>query len=156
MVMMPSGATRIFIPPTKVIDVWDMGEHVVSEKQIGLSAFRGDALGSLAPEECDDTVDAESRDHFLRIVACMGEPRVGEGREVGVFTSAEDLLGLNQIIDLNQETVVTDSHVERVEPLIRVEALGGHMLLAQRRSAQIGKGVDERLIAEATLRGHYW
>jgi hypothetical protein len=96
-------------------------------------------------------VDVESADHFLRVVACMGEPGVGKGREVGVLTSAEDLLGLNQIIDLNQEAVVTDSRVERVEPLIRIEALGGHVLLAQRQSAQIGERVDEFLIAEATL-----
>jgi hypothetical protein len=81
----------------------------------------------------------------------MGEPRVGEGREVGVFTSAEDLPGLNQIINLNQEAVVTDSSVERVEPLKRIEPLGGHVLLAQGRSAQICERVDEFLIAEATL-----
>jgi hypothetical protein len=47
------------------------------------------------------------------------------------------------LLELHEETALTDAHMERVEGLHAVETLGRDIALAQRRHAEVDEGVPE-------------
>ena len=81
----------------------------------------------------------------------MRDPGVAEGGEVGVV--AEDLLRSDVRRQLNEQALVADPHVERVEGLALVEVLRRDEALARRRHAEVDERVGELGRAEAALQG---
>ena len=71
-------------------------------------------------ESIDDQVDVPSR---------VIEPRIRKGREIGVLT--KDLSGSDVLGELNQETLITDESVERVERFRLVTVLPRDVALTQ-------------------------
>jgi hypothetical protein len=91
--------------------------------------------------------EAEALDRHLDVAARVLDPRVGVRREVRVL--GEDVVGGDERLELHQQAALADLRVERVERLHRVDALGWHVALAQRRHAEVDEGVAQRGCAEA-------
>ena len=103
--------------------------------------------------ELDDqaaAVEPEAVDHRLAVDACMLDPGVGKGGEVCVLP--EDLLSGDVCLELHEQAVVADAHVQRIEVLDAVELVGGQERLAQRRHAQVDERARERAAADSTGR----
>ena len=102
--------------------------------------------------ELDDEavgVEAEAVDGRGDRVACVGDPGVRVGREVGVL--GEDLVGGDEFLELDEQTALACAGMEGIERLHRAEAVGGHVGLAQGRHAEVDEGVAQIGAAEAAL-----
>ena len=109
----------------------------------------GDAFGDEVLEqvavvagELDDLVlwaEIESLDHSLGVDAAVLDPAIRVRGEVRVV--AEDVLGADVRLELDQETLAADVDVERVERLHLVELVATHVAFAERRHSQIHEGV---------------
>ncbi len=102
--------------------------------------------------ELDDTAVArqlEALDRHVDIAPRMRQPRLGIGREIGVFV--EDVLGRHVFLYLRQEARAAHHHLERIERLHRVDLVGGEEALAQRRHAEIDEIVQRAAAEPATV-----
>jgi len=81
------------------------------------------------------SIELEPRDHRLGVAAGMVDPRVREGREVGVL--AEDHLGRDVFGQLDEPARVTQKQAQRIERLDVVQLIGAQEALAQRRHAEV-------------------
>ncbi len=55
---MPPGASRIATPRDEVVEIRDLGEHVVAEHEVGPPPLASQPLGELDSEELDERRDA--------------------------------------------------------------------------------------------------
>ena len=92
-------------------------------------------------------VEAESLHGHVHVAARVLDPGVRVRREVRVLL--EDVRRGHELLELHEEAALTDLRVERVERLLRGEALGGHIALAERRHAEVHERVPQRAGAEA-------
>ena len=95
-------------------------------------------------------VEAEAVDGGRHRVAGVRDPGVRVRREVGVL--GEDLLGGDELLELDEQAALADAGVERIERLHRAEAVGGHVGLAQGRHAEVDERVAQVGAAESALR----
>ena len=85
-------------------------------------------------------------DH-LRVTASVIDPRIGVRGEVRVLR--EDVLGRDELRELDEQALLAETHVERVEALHEPELLDGDDALAGRRHAEIDDGTAKCSTAEA-------
>ena len=94
----------------------------------------------IASDFVDQTlvVEVEALRDQVRVAPRVLDPAVGIGGEVCII--AEDLIGGDVFLQLDEEARLAHPCVQGVEPLHRVEFVGLDMRLAQRRHAKIDEG----------------
>ena len=90
----------------------------------------------------------EALDHGGHVVARVGDPGIRIGREVCVL--GEDRLRRHQLLELYEQALLADPHVQRIEGLHRPQLLQGDVALAQRRHAEVDERVAQGRRAETT------
>src|SRR3954469_7450574 len=83
----------------------------------------------------------------------MFQPCVGVGRKIGIFR--KNMLRSDEFFQLNQETALADISVEWIEWLHLVYLVCAHVAFAERRHAQINKGMLQGGATEAARRLRY-
>ena len=87
-------------------------------------------------------------DHFA-ILARMLDPRGRIRRKICVFR--ENMLRLDVLLQLHQEALAADEHVQRKVRLHLVDLVGSQKAFAKRGHPKINEGRSERGIAQATI-----
>jgi len=86
--------------------------------------------------------------HVLRIVARVRDPTARVRREIRVL-GAENRVGCDILVQLNEETPVTDEDTERVERLHFVQVGRPYLRLAQRRQSEVDERMSQYCAAES-------
>jgi hypothetical protein len=82
------------------------------------------------------------------VVFAMLQPRIGIGGEVGVVT--EDILGLFELLELDEKAFLAGVNVEGIVDFASFEIFCGGVTLAERRHSQVHEGGAEGGATEAT------
>ena len=130
-------------------DLRDVGRRLDAEH---VEATRGKMLQEIAVIACDlDNAavgaKAEPPDDLVAVRPRVRDPTVRVRREVRVVV--EELFGRHDRLELHEQALPADPHVQRIELLRLVQPIRRHILLAERRQAQIDKRVLETSSAEA-------
>src|SRR4029077_17064221 len=89
--------------------------------------------------------------HLLGIAPAVLQPTVRKGRKISIFS--ENLVSTDEFLQLHQETLVADKHVQRVKRLHLVRLLRPEKAFAQRRHPQIHKSVPQSSLTKAAPTG---
>ena len=93
--------------------------------------------------------EVQPLDHRVGVAFRVRDPGVGIGGEVGVV--GEDILTGHVSRQLDQQAVVAQPDVQRIEDLGVVEPLRRKIAFAQRRHPEIDEGASKRRAAQAAL-----
>ncbi len=94
--------------------------------------------------------DFETAAHSLGIPACMVDPGIRVGGEIGVF--GEYIGRRHELLELHQPALVAQERVQRVKGLRRAELPCLNVRLTQRRHAQIDETVPQGRRTESAAR----
>lgn len=88
-------------------------------------------------------------DHLCTVRLCVREPRRGEGREIGVFSVAEDGAGRHELAELHQKALPAHKRMQGEEGFGLGLLVWRHVHLAQGGGPEVYEARRERRFAKA-------